>query len=882
MKHTNIIKSNSEATRLYERFRGICTDGGIIDPEKKLGYSENMYVDPESSDGALESIPGFRTIYRFSAPIRALHKQKLSSGAEFVLLHVGEKLYRFALDSYHSLSRLDPIADLADRKSYSFSFGRSVYILDGEKIVTIDESGTVSEVSEYDCNGYIPLTYRDGKPVEDRNLLSDKFRETVMVRNVDDHIYGTYGLIYSVTDPITKSCRVSGVTSDVKGEIYIPSYTVIEGVRYNVTAISSGAFWNNDKITAVYVGQGVKTIGSWAFWGMEKLTRVALSPGVESIGDRAFYMNVSLREVYLGIGLVSIGVASFAGCDSLENINYSGGADTFSEIIGTDALGARTINYGVSRSTVSVAIPVFSCAEEILSVEINGTAAEFQFDTNSSEIILHFSSRTEIDGKRVNILGRYAPHDRTGFLASGFGSRLSPIKAVIGSRVCQTFDGRIFLSGNPALAGTVLYSQATEDGTIRPDYFGNSCYFTDGEGDYTVTALHSSEGELAVFKSGDDGSGSIFYHAPKDENGVRTYPVTYAQTGITAKSSPFQFLNDSVFLTDMGLIKLTRRSTGSREAELLSADINPLLLRSSGSISITKWYGYLVLAIGSDVYLGDPNHRYTTGKDGYSWYPIRKVGTHKNATRVYRYADSAPEGFLVSNRVGEVAEGEVMSVSLDGNTVYYLKLASLKIALTQTDEYLGGDFHAQSAMLGDGKLLFFGTECGDLCVFNNDMRGNPPDRLSTAEGFSPEEYQSTMGDKIHPDFYTFAGFTPRYAVLTAEDDCGVPYLEKTTVPSSLVIKTKNMGGSFKCRVKTEQGVRELGKVSVQKASFDEVDMSGLTSITENSSTVPLPDRSNGWIRKQICLISEEFRSPFGVYSISYRYRIKGPVKRKTS
>jgi hypothetical protein len=43
-------------------------------------------------------------------------------------------------------------------------------------------------------------------------------------------------------------------------------------------------------------------------------------------------------------------------------------------------------------------------------------------------------------------------------------------------------------------------------------------------------------------------------------------------------------------------------------------------------------------------------------------------------------------------------------------------------------------------------------------------------------------------------------------------------------------------------------------------------------------TAALPERERGWVEKSIALYSEDFRSPFGVYSIGYRYRISGRIK----
>ena len=880
MTHTNLIKSEAQRVRIYDKMRGISPEASDIDPTKKLLYAENMYVPPQSEDGAIESVPGFRILRSFPAPIRGIYTQKLGTGTRYMLIHAKDQLYRFDMDKYNAIGNPEPIATLADRKSHAFSFGRSIYILDGEKIVAVNEAGAAYDITlEGSC--YIPTTYRDGKEAEDRNLLSDKFRETTTVRYADEITYGTADLIYTVTDEENMECGVSGISTTQTADVYVPSYTVIDGRRYAVTAILESAFWNNTSITGIYISGGIKSIGQWAFWGAKNMTRVVLSPTVETIGDRAFYSCSSLSELYLGIGLKEIGVAAFSACSSLTEVNYAGGSESFNEIVSIDVLGSKTVNYNTRWDPISVAIPVYTQADSIISVQVNGVSKSFTFDRLLSEIRINFQNRSEINGKTVTVLGSFGSTDTRGFLSTSVGSRISAYEAVVGCTVCQTFDGRIFLSGNPDLAGTVFYSQLTEDGIVRPDYFGNTSYFIDGQSDHAVTSLIASEGDLAVFKSEDDGSGSIFYHTPGYEGGTRVYPLSYTHGGIRVLSEAHSFFDDTVFVSDIGLTKLRRINSDQRQASCLTEEIMPLI-NTDGDFSLTAWQSFLVIACGDSLFLGDARRRLTENKKGYEWYLIKGVGTYKNSTRVYRYAETAPEGYYVSSKAGEVAEGEVLSVGDLGTLIYYIESGAKRIAVHPTEEYTGGSFYSQCVVHGDGELLFFGTECGDLCIFNNDMYGVPPERISGASDFDPDEYRTTMGKRLHPEFYSFAGHAPKYVMLTAEDDCDIPYLEKSTVPRSLVVRIKNIGyGGITCSVKTEKGVRVLGELASSEVSFADLDASLMTYATDRSSTVSIDDRSRGWIRKQICLSSDRYCSPFGVYSLSYRYKIKGAIKNST-
>ena len=79
---SNLIKSTSEFIRSYE-----VANGGFE-------YTENMYVDRHSDDGALESIPGFRQIYGFGEKINKLFIQDLGENEKYLIIH-------YSLCHYH-------------------------------------------------------------------------------------------------------------------------------------------------------------------------------------------------------------------------------------------------------------------------------------------------------------------------------------------------------------------------------------------------------------------------------------------------------------------------------------------------------------------------------------------------------------------------------------------------------------------------------------------------------------------------------------------------------------------------------------------------------------------------------------------------------------
>jgi hypothetical protein len=147
--------------------------------------------------------------------------------------------------------------------------------------------------------------------------------------------------------------------------------------------------------------------------------------------------------------------------------------------------------------------------------------------------------------------------------------------------------------------------------------------------------------------------------------------------------------------------------------------------------------------------------------------------------------------------------------------------------------------------------------------------------------FDPEAYKKFMGRRIHTDFYSFAGHAPRYALSTVKDDCSISYMTKNTVKNSLTVKCKSFGkGSFICEAGTNgKGYTEVATIPDGTLDFSELDFERLAFFSESEFTIPISEKEKSWIEKQISVYTNEFASPFGIYSISYRFKIKGKIKK---
>ncbi len=897
----NKVSKSAEYTVSYSGMRGV--DFSTLDSMAKryrFSHLENMYKDyAGDGDGIIESVPGYRKLLGFGEKIHSIYTHKVANGNLYYVVHAGSHLYRFLDSNKESATTLNPILTVKDTKSSGFTFNGSLYILDGRSIVKIDKNNTVSTISDGSYSApYIPTTFYNGVEYEQRNLLTEKFYEKYVVTSAGDLALGTEGLIYKILSEEDGTVGVSGIQSDVGGVIYVPAYTKINGTSYKVTEISSYAFYSNQRISAVTLPDTVKKIGRYAFGHCPLLTRIMCRSGIELIDSEAFFGCTSLTKVQLGASLKKIEKNVFQNCSSLTVLDYEGSESEFAKIETETDLSSYTVNCDVAFNTLVIEIPIFSPAKAIERVTLDGVTVSFNTKTVDSlytAVTITSLDRSSLDGKEVEILGtsnssKFTTNSvGTNFIAEN-GGTISGRSAIVGCTVCECFDGRVFLSGNPELPNTVFYSSRDNTGRNNPTYFGILNYFNDGTGNYTVKSLLATGDSLAVFKSGDDGGGSIYYHTPK-ETGVnilpKIYPVSYIHSGISAVGESISFFDDPLFLSPLGVTALDKKIINlDRSIAVRSSNVNPRLLREDlENATMTKWCGYLVLQAGEHLYLADSRDIYTNaeGKSEYEWYYLSGIGTYREATKIFRYAEHAEDGYSVhpTKTNQEVATTVYLTMNQNNKAVYYTNENGTKYAAYTDGELRGGVFSPACCVFAtESNLLFFGTESGDLCLFNNDKRGVAPDFLKGQSDFNEEEYKNFYGNEIHPYFYNFDGHAPRYALKTVSDNGGIPNFTKNTVKHSLVVKVRCIGGSeINCEVGTDKrGYTEVAKLPDSALNFAEFDFENLSFANLEYATLALKEREKGWLEKNVAFYSEKYSSPFGIYSIIYRFTVKGKIK----
>lgn len=876
-------------TRSYGNFRGVELggDGSGID-KSRLSYAENMWRDYDGDGGGIiESIPGYRRIEGFGGKIHSIYLQKVGEGKDYLLIHAGTALYRMKV-SERDQYRLDmKIATLEDKKCAHFSHGGKVYILSDKKIIEVNEQGEAIEVGTEGAVPYSPIITMNGEPYEQKNLLTGSFRARLLLSDPSEYTYCTPGLKFTVLDSVLGTCAVSGIDRMYTGELYIPSIATIGGKRYKVIEISEQAFSLCTLISEIHVAEGVEIIRNNAFSYCTRAKKIFLPRSVHTIEHGAFDNCHEMTDVYLGAGLKTLGGAAFIECWVLERIHYAGTSEAFDAIEGKEEADEYEIVYSDEDRSVELTLPISSACTSVCGVTENGEETDFVTVVENGSIVgVRVNSKSAWDRVSDFLISAYDTEQSYDF--SIRDKTYNGYSAITGCTVAEVFDNRVFLSGNPELPNTVFYSSIERAGMQNPLYFGALNYFNDGVGGYPVRAILAANDSLAVFKSGDDGSGSIFYHTPTvtgDDYVPKIYPTSYVHSGIGTYGAAISFMDDPIFLGDGGVYALTKKAINyERSVVCRSHNVNYDLLKGDLTCaSMTKWKGYLVVLVGEKAYLGDSRATFThrTGGSEYEWFLLNGLGSYEGDTPVWRYDSRSIGNLAVHENPGEIYPGTVYSKEIDGENVYYGIQDGVEYSIYTTGERAGGSFFPATAVLGAGELLFFGTESGAVMVFNNDKRGTPPDVISDMADFDPEEYKRVMGRRIHPLYYSFDNHAVRYSIKTLYDDCGIPHLTKSTVKHSLVVKCRCYSeAEVLCEVGTNSSeYKEVTRFPGGVFSFSEMNLEALALSPADYASLPISEKEGGWTEKQITLFTEGYACPIGIASISYRYYVKGKIKR---
>ena len=136
-------------------------------------------------------------------------------------------------------------------------------------------------------------------------------------------VYSVGDLKYKVTG--AKEVSVIGLAKE-EVEIKIPSAVSISGKVYKVTAIQDKAFYQNEDIVSIAIGNNVTYVGKYAFYQCPNLETVKFGKRVAVISTCAFTQCPNLENVTLPSSIRKIGAKAFYQCTSIKVLKINGSA----------------------------------------------------------------------------------------------------------------------------------------------------------------------------------------------------------------------------------------------------------------------------------------------------------------------------------------------------------------------------------------------------------------------------------------------------------------------------------------------------------------------------------------------------------------------------
>jgi hypothetical protein len=175
-------------------------------------------------------------------------------------------------------------------------------------------------------------------------------------------------------------------------------------------------------------------------------------------------------------------------------------------------------------------------------------------------------------------------------------------------------------------------------------------------------------------------------------------------------------------------------------------------------------------------------------------------------------------------------------------------------------EQTGGTFRPATVLKVLDGVLYFGTGDGEIFCFNTDKRDE--------------------NGEIPPEYYDFDGRAIYAGCATKMDNCGIPHLTKSTVKRSTVIKTKTFADSAaKIKVRTnKKPYEQIARINSRRFVADNVDFSDFSFATGDQSLFSIKEKEKKWVEKQYYIYTDEYRKPFALYYVCYRYTVAGRFK----
>jgi hypothetical protein len=185
-----------------------------------------------------------------------------------------------------------------------------------------------------------------------------------------------------------------------------------------------------------------------------------------------------------------------------------------------------------------------------------------------------------------------------------FKKALPKYKAsILGCRMLQVFDNRVFVSGNPDFPNVVWHCSLND-----PSYFSDLDYYREGMDNAQIKGMVAGNNALWVFREPSSANTTVFYHTPSlDDEYGKVYPSTHSSVTTGCVGKAINFNDDIVFFSDRGMEGISGDVTTEQVLAHRSSLVDRKMIAEADykNMILEEWEGYLLVFIGNKVYLAD-------------------------------------------------------------------------------------------------------------------------------------------------------------------------------------------------------------------------------------------------------------------------------------
>ena len=228
-------------------------------------------------------------------------------------------------------------------------------------------------------------------------------------------------------------------------------------------------------------------------------------------------------------------------------------------------------------------------------------------------------------------------------------------ESIYGCTLLQVFDNRVFFSGNREHPNVVWHCSLND-----PSYCSDLDYYSEGLDEAQINGLVAGNNALWVFREPSSANTTVFYHTPTiDDEYGKIYPSTHSSVTAGCVGAAINFNDDIVFFSDRGMEGISGDVTTEQVLAHRSSLVDRKLLAEADykNMILEEWEGYLLVFVGSKVYLADSRAMFTNENHAeYEWF-YWDIGQSVVCTNVFDgvlYIGTADGVYTLTDNTGNV------------------------------------------------------------------------------------------------------------------------------------------------------------------------------------------------------------------------------------